>query len=122
MSSAVVAAEKLAYVNYDSESTRLRLSFKYASGDLAERQYTLNRDSAEELRVVLGRIALNITNVEEGKKKRKRKKDGSSNDDASKIDLRPELSVSLEHDGLPVSGDVANSDAWKDGSVLQIGE
>uniref|UniRef100_L7LZY6 2',5'-phosphodiesterase 12 n=1 Tax=Rhipicephalus pulchellus TaxID=72859 RepID=L7LZY6_RHIPC len=122
MSSAVVAAEKLAYVNYDSESNRLRLSFKYASGDLAERQYTLNRDSAEELRVVLGRIALNITNVEEGKKRRKRKKDGSSNDVASKVDLRPELPVSLEHDGLPVCGDVANGDAWKDGSILQIGE
>ncbi|KAH6944668.1 hypothetical protein HPB50_004445 [Hyalomma asiaticum] len=122
MSSAVVAAEKLAYVNYEPESTRLRLSFKYASGDLAERQYTLNRASEEELRVVLSRIALNIANVEEGKRKRKRRKDGSCNEDASKIDVRPELSVSLERDGLPVSGDVANGDAWKDGSILQIGE
>lgn len=122
MSSAVVAAEKLAYVNYESESSRLRLSFKYASGDLAERQYTLNRAPEEELRVVLSRIALNIANVEEGKRKRKKRKDGSCNDDASKIDVRPELSVSLERDGLPVSGDVANGDAWKDGSILQIGE
>lgn len=120
MSSAVVAAEKLAYVNYDSECTRLRLSFKYASEDLAERQYTLNRGSAEELRVVLTRIALNIANAEEGKKKRKRKKECA--EDTSKTDLRPELSISLEHNGLPVSGDVANSDAWKDGSILQIGE
>ncbi|XP_050046824.1 2',5'-phosphodiesterase 12 [Dermacentor andersoni] len=122
MSSAVIAAEKLAYVNYDTESTRLRLSFKYASEDLAERQYTLNRKSAEELRVVLSRIALNIANAEEGKKKRKKKKDAYCPEDTSQTDLRSELSISLEHNGLPVSGDVANSDAWKDGSILQIGE
>lgn len=122
MSSAAVAAVKYAYISHNSKSKVLRLSFKYASRNLRERQYTLNRSPAEELRTVLNRIAINIANVEEGKRKRKKKKNGCSDEDAAKTESQEDLPVSLEYNGVPVSGDVANSDAWKDGSILQIGE
>lgn len=124
MCSAAAATEKFAYVNHDLEKGRLRLTFKYASGDIKERLYTLNRASVEELRVVLARIAVNITNNEEGKTKRRRKKqeNSCSDEDAAKTESHPKLPVSLEHNGIPVPGDLTNSDAWKDGSILQIGD
>lgn len=124
MCSAAAATEKFAYVNHDSEKSRLRLTFKYASGDIKERLYTLNRASVEELRVVLARISLNITNNEEGKTKRKRKKqeNSRSDEDAAKTESHPKLLVSLEHNGIPVPEDLTSGDAWKDGSILQIGD
>uniref|UniRef100_A0A023GLE3 2',5'-phosphodiesterase 12 n=1 Tax=Amblyomma triste TaxID=251400 RepID=A0A023GLE3_AMBTT len=125
MSSAAVAAEKYVYVNHNSEGKTMRLSFKYASQDVKQRQYTLNRSSAEKLHIVLNRIAINIANIEEGKKKRKKKKKNGCPDEdeeAMKTESQEGLPVSLECNGVPVPGDMANSDAWKDGSILQIGE
>lgn len=122
--SGAAATEKIAYVNHDSEKSRLRLTFKYASGGIKERLYTLNRSSVEELRVVLARIALNISSYEEAKTKRKRRKqeNSRSDEDAAKTETHKKLLVSLEYNGTPVPGDLANGDAWKDGSILQVGD
>ncbi|KAM7283666.1 2',5'-phosphodiesterase 12 [Ixodes scapularis] len=122
MSSCSIQTAKFAYVNFTEENDRLHLSFKYSANETVERQYNFNRSSTEQVGSVLARIALNISSREEKKVRRKKQKQKDDNAPGDPQDSPTELAVCLEYEGRSVPADATNYVAWKDGSILQIGQ
>lgn len=119
MSSSAAAAEKIAVVNYTPEKDRMELSFKYGMDGLPERQFNFNRSSCEELGSALTRIAMNINSQLDRRSKRKRsKKQAESEEDPP---AQNEVKVTLKYQNESVGLDATNGDAWKEGSVLEVG-
>lgn len=77
------------------------------------------RDQSEELGKVLARIANGVVKSQAKAKKMRRNKGKQEQME----DESPELTaVKLFYDGAEVADTVPNSEAWRDGAVLQVGD
>ncbi|KAK9406179.1 2-phosphodiesterase 12 [Crotalus adamanteus] len=82
----------------------------------------LRRDQTEPLGQALARIANNVSKGQ-AKKAKKSKKTQAEADPGTPVPSSELLPVRLfSQDGEAVAEDVPNEEAWKDGTVLQIGE
>lgn len=109
------------YVRSVEGEERLQVTFNYRFESGVEKTFNMNRSCDETLAVSLNRMRNNITSVLEKKNKKKKKKTEAVEDNQS--EEKPiELEPLLYHNGEVVNNDVINSVAWKDGSLLSIGD
>lgn len=80
------------------------------------------RDQSEELGKVLSRIANGVAKSQ-AKAKRMRRNKGKQQQEEQEVEEEQQLTaVKLFYDGTEVAHSVPNSEAWLEGSVLQVGD
>lgn len=77
------------------------------------------RDQSEELGKVLARIANGVAKSQAKAKKTRRNKGKQHQEEAEEPQL---TAVKLFYDGTEVADSVPNSEAWREGAVLQVGD
>ncbi|RWS28781.1 2':5'-phosphodiesterase 12-like protein [Leptotrombidium deliense] len=100
------------------DSDKISLSFHYKVNE-NERLFTFNRNKDESLNVLFDRMRQNIIQKLTRRKKIKRKEaEDLTPSDAAEFSLP----ISLVHENVVVDETLPHSSAWRDGSILKVGE